>query len=553
MSMRFLSLVGNSFGCSASGERLVSAARDGDLQEAKALLDYNPRLVRYSTFGVRNSPLHYSAAQGHHEIVALLIDSGVDINLRNYRGQTALMQACQYGHWEVVQTLIIYKANIHKADYLNGGTALHLAALNGHSQCIRLLLADYIPSIPTFSSIFLKGLRNEESISEFDEDALYQVINKPADGGITALHMAALNGHSETVQLLLDLGASVSDITVEDGTTIDLIGAGSTPLHYAACGGNAQCCQLLIARGASLTTTNANGWTPLMVAHSWHRDWLEEILKTQPEGQPQLQPSPYLCLPLMSIVNIARECGWKSCDSHTTRVDPCVVCLERKCTVAAEGHRKFYFSFSIVAAPGNSIAVLLQIVKYCKSFTASLIHEFPDRAGCFHEFCTQCALYLCSTNRSSAVAHGPPGSIACPLCRQGIVSFVKLKGTKPIVKENPRTSISLPFCACTADASELSSMETPFCKPDPGCVGISPLGSSFRSLSCQRFPSMRFSPGLCMGTPDTRPSLVPRSDRSVREQLVRCSRLSFRRSTSQAEGRNWFCSFNQCVATESGC
>lgn len=66
--MKFLSLVGNSFGCSASGERLVSAARDGDVQEAKALLEYNPRLARYSTFGVRNSPLHYSAAHGHHEV-----------------------------------------------------------------------------------------------------------------------------------------------------------------------------------------------------------------------------------------------------------------------------------------------------------------------------------------------------------------------------------------------------------------------------------------------------------------------------------------------------
>lgn len=66
--MKFLSIMGNSFGCSASGERLVSAARDGDLQEAKALLECNPRLARYSTFGVRNSPLHYSAAQGHHEV-----------------------------------------------------------------------------------------------------------------------------------------------------------------------------------------------------------------------------------------------------------------------------------------------------------------------------------------------------------------------------------------------------------------------------------------------------------------------------------------------------
>ncbi|GMP36260.1 hypothetical protein CsSME_00008444 [Camellia sinensis var. sinensis] len=222
--MRFLSLVGNSFGCSASGERLVSAARDGDLQEAKALLEYNPRLARYSTFGVRNSPLHYSAAQGHHEIVSLLLESGVDINLRNYRGQTALMQACQYGHWEVVQTLVLFKANIHRADYLNGGTALHLAALNGHSRCIRLLITDYIPSIPDIWNILRKTSKNEDSISEFNEGALLQIINKPADGGITALHMAALNGHIETVQLLLDLGASVSEITMEDGTTIDLIG-----------------------------------------------------------------------------------------------------------------------------------------------------------------------------------------------------------------------------------------------------------------------------------------------------------------------------------------
>lgn len=66
--MRYLSVVGNSFGCSASGERLVSAARDGDFQEAKALLEVNPRLAKYSTFGGRSSPLHYSAAQGHHEV-----------------------------------------------------------------------------------------------------------------------------------------------------------------------------------------------------------------------------------------------------------------------------------------------------------------------------------------------------------------------------------------------------------------------------------------------------------------------------------------------------
>lgn len=66
--MGLISMMGDSLGCSATGERLVSAARDGDFQETKALLEYNPRLAKYSTFGVRNSPLHYSAARGHHEV-----------------------------------------------------------------------------------------------------------------------------------------------------------------------------------------------------------------------------------------------------------------------------------------------------------------------------------------------------------------------------------------------------------------------------------------------------------------------------------------------------
>lgn len=65
--------IGDSFGCSASGERLLSASRDGDLQEAKALLDHNPRLASYSTFGFRNSPLHFSAARGHHEVIEITL------------------------------------------------------------------------------------------------------------------------------------------------------------------------------------------------------------------------------------------------------------------------------------------------------------------------------------------------------------------------------------------------------------------------------------------------------------------------------------------------
>jgi len=35
-----------------------------------------------------------------------------------------------------------------KADYLSGRTALHFAAINGHARCIRLVVADFVPSAP---------------------------------------------------------------------------------------------------------------------------------------------------------------------------------------------------------------------------------------------------------------------------------------------------------------------------------------------------------------------------------------------------------------------
>lgn len=164
-------------------------------------------------------------------------------------------------------------------------------------------------------------------------------------------------------------------------------------------------------------------------------------------------------------------------------------------------------------------------------------------------------MYLCSTNTTSSVSHGLPGSIACPLCRNGIVSFVKLPGTKPIAKEIARTSLSLSFCTCSGEAPEPPTLTTPLCKPEFTCSRISPLGASFRSLSCQRFPSMKLNSNLCMGDPhSSSSSLVPCNvDRNMRNHVARCSRSSgFRRTASEGR-RSWLSALNQYVTTGSGC
>ncbi|KAM7494507.1 hypothetical protein LguiB_029116 [Lonicera macranthoides] len=438
--------MGNSLGCSASGERLVSAARDGDFVEAKMLLDCSPCLAKYSTFGGLNSPLHFAASKGHNEIVALLLANGADVNSRNYCGQTALMQACRYGHWEIVQTLLLFRCNVTRADYLSGRTAIHFAAVNGHVRCMRLVVADFVPSVP-FESINAQtnGDRGDgyDMIKKNNQRVLSKFVNKAADGGVTALHMAALNGYFDCVQLLLDLCADVSAVTFQYGTSMDLIGAGSTPLHYAACGGKLKCCQILLARGASRLTLNSNGWLPLDVARMWGRHWLEPFLDPNSELTiPVFPPSNYLSLPLMSILNIARECGLQSSTSSDD-IDICAVCLERPCTVAAE--------------------------------------------GCSHQLCVRCSLYLCSTSNTSSESFGPTGSVPCPLCRHGIISFVKLPST-------PRKDVKLPLSLTLCTPCMLHPHEPdksmPSCTQEIRKNRVASVSSDiFCPVTCSPFPS----------------------------------------------------------------
>ncbi|CAL0328628.1 unnamed protein product [Lupinus luteus] len=425
--------MGNSFGCSASGERLVSAARDGDLVEAKVLLEWNPGLAKYSTFGGLNSPLHFAASKGHNEIVTLLLENGADVNLRNYCGQVV------------------------RADYLSNRTALHFAAVNGHVRCLRLVVADFVPSAP-YEALYARSdadtTDGSDVKSKGEQSELSKFVNKVAEGGITALHMAALNGHFDCVQLLLDLNANVSTTTIHHGTSIDIIGPGSTPLHYAACGGSLKCCQILLARGASRMIVNCNEWLPLDIARMWGRYWLEPLLAPISDAAiPSFPSSKYLSLPLMSVLNIAREFRLQSSTTSSNGIEFCAVCLETPCSVAAE--------------------------------------------GCGHELCVSCALHLCSTSNGSRDIVSPPGSIPCPLCRHGIVSFVKLPGSQ--AKEN-KQNVSLRLCTpCMLHPRDVHRPALSHASEIRRNRVASVSSETICSITCTPFPSMAIPLCTCNG------------------------------------------------------
>lgn len=75
------------------------------------------------------------------------------------------------------------------------------------------------------------------------------------------LHLAAWQGHTDVVRLLLDRGADVN--ACGDG--------GRTPLHYAAHHGHLEVIDLLLAAGADLSAVNDFGQTPL-IAGAYSRE-----------------------------------------------------------------------------------------------------------------------------------------------------------------------------------------------------------------------------------------------------------------------------------------
>ena len=81
-----------------------------------------------------------AAFAGKPETINQLIEKGIDPNLQNEMGFSALIIASQYGHADIVNLLL--DKNV-KVDLQNkgGATALTIAAKNGHEAVVNALLA----------------------------------------------------------------------------------------------------------------------------------------------------------------------------------------------------------------------------------------------------------------------------------------------------------------------------------------------------------------------------------------------------------------------------
>ncbi|KAJ7407256.1 hypothetical protein BTVI_63885 [Pitangus sulphuratus] len=246
-----------------------AAASDTDGKCLEYLLrnDANP--------GIRDkqgyNAVHYSAAyghrlclelayHGHHQALEVLVQSLLDLDVRNNNGRTPLDLAAFKGHVECVDVLINQGASILVKDYVVKRTPIHAAATNGHSECLRLLIGNAEPQNAVDIQDGNGQINDNEGAAEMLIDTLGAgIVNSTDSKGRTPLHAAAFTDHVECLQLLLGHSAQVNAVD----------SSGKTPLMMAAENGQTNTVEVLVSSAkADLTLQDSSKNTALHLACS---------------------------------------------------------------------------------------------------------------------------------------------------------------------------------------------------------------------------------------------------------------------------------------------
>ena len=155
------------------------------------LLDLNLTLLR-------------SAKRGHLFELQKALALGADSLFYDSSSRTALHLAAQEGHPDCVALLIPF-CDVHHTDLI-GCTALHYAAYHGHSDCVELLLSssnlnqlDLNGNTPL---MLAAGNGHFSSVSLLLPQSNCSLVNV---AGRTALHCSTLNGHSSCTRLISEV------------------------------------------------------------------------------------------------------------------------------------------------------------------------------------------------------------------------------------------------------------------------------------------------------------------------------------------------------------
>ena len=107
-----------------------------NLEFVKTILEYGLDVNIKDNDG--DTALIWASMYDYTEVVKLLLESGADVNIKNNYGNTALIWASYNGHTEIVKLLLESGADVNIKNKF-GNTALIQASINGNTEVVKLL------------------------------------------------------------------------------------------------------------------------------------------------------------------------------------------------------------------------------------------------------------------------------------------------------------------------------------------------------------------------------------------------------------------------------
>lgn len=215
----------------------------------------HPGLERNHLFVDGDFSIHRFAREGRREIVAHLLDNGVDLHLPGRDKSTVLHNAVVSGDRELVKLLLERGANIEARNSYSF-RPLHWAAESGDLEMIKLLLERGARlDVKTSVSSIIQEMHTPlyTAIDKDHDDVAKYLIERGADPNTicdtshgTPFIVACSRNKVELVRLMLAHGASPNGINEEQSTRIDYF---YFPLGEA---GSAEVIDLLVAAGADV-------------------------------------------------------------------------------------------------------------------------------------------------------------------------------------------------------------------------------------------------------------------------------------------------------------
>ncbi len=196
--------------------RLAIAVVGGQVDEARRLIGAGADpSAQLETTG---QPLLVDAAiRGHAAIIALLLQSGADVNASGPDGWTPLHAAARMGHFEIVRELLERGADAERLT-ANGETALEVARSSNRQNPELIRFLQPLSGGPSSLRSAVR-MGNAGAARRILEDTA-EDLDQPDASGRTLLHLAAESGDARMVEVLLQGGADSRIEAGRDGAAI---------------------------------------------------------------------------------------------------------------------------------------------------------------------------------------------------------------------------------------------------------------------------------------------------------------------------------------------